>query len=113
MDVQASEGLTHHGVCATGGLEVPAAMGAGEPTGGLRETLEDGTARIVRDLVEHMLLSTIKQLLRQCSRLVGKEGAMRTPLAIPVPTAEELAALDHLYRTTRDVRLRTRAQIIL
>jgi transposase len=38
---------------------------------------------------------------------------MRTPLTIPVPTAEELAALEHLYRTTRDVRLRTRAQIVL
>jgi transposase len=38
---------------------------------------------------------------------------MRTPLTIPVLTAEELAALEHLYRTTRDVRLRTRAQIVL
>jgi transposase len=38
---------------------------------------------------------------------------MRPPLAIPVPTADETAALDHLYRTTRDARLRTRAQIAL
>src|SRR5262245_36307082 len=38
---------------------------------------------------------------------------MRTPVVIPVPTADEVAALDHLYRTTRDVRLRTRAQIVL
>ena len=38
---------------------------------------------------------------------------MRTPLAIPVPTAAELEALEALYRTTRDVRLRTRAQIVL
>ena len=38
---------------------------------------------------------------------------MRTPLEIPVPTAEELEALEKLYRTTRDVRLRTRAQMIL
>lgn len=38
---------------------------------------------------------------------------MRTPLEIPVPTAEELEALDKLYRTTKDVRLRTRAQIVL
>ena len=38
---------------------------------------------------------------------------MSTPLALPVPTAEEVAALEHLYRTTRDVRLRTRAQLIL
>jgi transposase len=38
---------------------------------------------------------------------------MRKPLEIPVPTAEELAALDTLYRTTRDVRLRTRAQMVL
>ena len=34
-------------------------------------------------------------------------------LGIPVPTAEELETLDTLYRTTRDVRLRTRAQIVL
>jgi transposase len=38
---------------------------------------------------------------------------MRTPLAIPVPTAEELAALETLYQTTREARLRTRAQIVL
>jgi transposase len=38
---------------------------------------------------------------------------MRTPLAIPVPTADELAALEQLYRTTHKVRLRTRAQIVL
>jgi transposase len=38
---------------------------------------------------------------------------MRTPRELPVPTAEEVAALEHRYRTTRDVRLRTRAQIVL
>jgi transposase len=38
---------------------------------------------------------------------------MRAPLAIPELTAEELAALDTLYRTTREVRLRTRAQMVL
>ncbi|MHB8599899.1 MAG: hypothetical protein ACYDER_24210 [Ktedonobacteraceae bacterium] len=38
---------------------------------------------------------------------------MRKPLEIPVPTAEELTALETLYRTTRDVRLRTRVQIVL
>lgn len=38
---------------------------------------------------------------------------MRTPLELPVATAEEVAALDQLYRTTREVRLRTRAQIVL
>jgi len=38
---------------------------------------------------------------------------MRKPLEIPVPTAEELADLETLYRTTRDVRLRTRAQMVL
>jgi transposase len=38
---------------------------------------------------------------------------MRQPLEIPVPTAGELEALDALYRTTREVRLRTRAQIVL
>ena len=38
---------------------------------------------------------------------------MRQPLEIPVPTAEELETLDTLYRTTREVRLRTRAQIVL
>jgi transposase len=38
---------------------------------------------------------------------------MRRPLELPIPTAEELEALDMLYRTARDVRLRTRAQIVL
>ena len=38
---------------------------------------------------------------------------MRQPLEIPVPTAEEVETLDTLYRTTRQVRLRTRAQIVL
>ena len=38
---------------------------------------------------------------------------MRKPLEIPVPTTKELEALENLYRTTKDVRLRTRAQMVL
>src|SRR5215217_4496642 len=38
---------------------------------------------------------------------------MRKPLEIPELTAAEAEALDTLYRTTRAVRLRTRAQIVL
>ena len=38
---------------------------------------------------------------------------MRAPLTIPVPSAEEMTALERLYRTTRAARLRTRAQIVL
>lgn len=38
---------------------------------------------------------------------------MRKPLEIPSLTVEELEALETLYRTTKDVRLRTRAQIVL
>jgi transposase len=38
---------------------------------------------------------------------------MRKPLEIPVPAAEELETLENLYRTTKDVRQRTRAQIVL
>ena len=38
---------------------------------------------------------------------------MRTPLEIPELTAAEAEALDTLYRKTRQVRLRTRAQIVL
>jgi transposase len=38
---------------------------------------------------------------------------MSKPREIPVPTADELEALETLYRTTRDVRLRTRAHIVL
>lgn len=38
---------------------------------------------------------------------------MRKPLEIPALTEEELEALDTLYRSTKDVRVRTRAQIIL
>lgn len=38
---------------------------------------------------------------------------MQKPLEIPALTAEEVETLDKLYRSTKDVRLRTRAQIIL
>ena len=38
---------------------------------------------------------------------------MRRPLEIPAPSAEALAALAALYRTTREARLRTRAQMVL
>lgn len=38
---------------------------------------------------------------------------MRKPLEIPALTGEEMEALEKLYRTTKDVRLRTRAQIVL
>ena len=38
---------------------------------------------------------------------------MRTPLQLPELTSEALAELATLYRTTRNVRLRTRAQMIL
>ncbi|GAC1388864.1 MAG: hypothetical protein NVSMB33_18230 [Ktedonobacteraceae bacterium] len=38
---------------------------------------------------------------------------MRKPLEIAPLTAEEVEALEKLYRTTRDVRQRTRAQIVL
>jgi hypothetical protein len=38
---------------------------------------------------------------------------MRQPLEIAPLTAKEIEDLDTLYRTTKDVRLRTRAQIIL
>ncbi len=38
---------------------------------------------------------------------------MRKPLEIPVPTAEELEALETVYRTRRDARLHTRAPIVL
>ena len=38
---------------------------------------------------------------------------MRQPLELPLLTAEEVEALDTLYRSTKDVRVRTRAHIIL
>jgi transposase len=38
---------------------------------------------------------------------------MRKPLEIAPLTAEEVETLEKLYRTTRDVRQRTRAQIVL
>jgi transposase len=38
---------------------------------------------------------------------------MRQPLEIPPLAAEEVEALDTLYRSTKDMRVRTRAQIIL
>jgi transposase len=41
-----------------------------------------------------------------------KEAAMR-PIRLPALTPAQLAELDELYRTTRTVRLRTRAQMVL
>lgn len=38
---------------------------------------------------------------------------MRPPLEIASLTAEEVEALEKLYRSTKDVRLRTRAQMVL
>lgn len=38
---------------------------------------------------------------------------MRTPVKLPELSPEAIAELDQLYRTTRDVRLRLRAQIVL
>jgi hypothetical protein len=35
------------------------------------------------------------------------------PIRIPALTPEQLAVLEELYRTTRDARLRTRAQMVL
>ena len=35
------------------------------------------------------------------------------PIKIPALTPNQLAGLEELYRTTRDARLRTRAQMIL
>jgi transposase len=35
------------------------------------------------------------------------------PIELPTLSSDELAALDELYHTTRDVRLRTRVQIVL
>lgn len=35
------------------------------------------------------------------------------PIELPVLPVAELAALDDLYHTTRDVRLRTRVHIVL
>jgi transposase len=35
------------------------------------------------------------------------------PLELPIPTEEQLTALEELYRTTREVRLRTRSQMVL
>lgn len=44
--------------------------------------------------------------------LVGKEDAMK-PIQITDLSEEQLNELAELYRTTRDVRLRTRAQMVL
>ena len=38
---------------------------------------------------------------------------MRPPIRLPDLSSEAIAELDELYRTTHDVRLRTRAQMIL
>lgn len=40
-------------------------------------------------------------------------GETRKPLQVPEPTELELTALDELYHSTREVRLRTRVQMVL
>lgn len=35
------------------------------------------------------------------------------PIRIPTLSPEQIDALEHLYRTTREARLRTRAQMVL
>src|SRR5258708_27929450 len=42
----------------------------------------------------------------------GKEERMR-PLQLPVPTAEQLTALENLYRKARNIREHTRAHMVL
>ena len=42
----------------------------------------------------------------------AKEEPMK-PIRIPTLTTEQIGALEELYRTTRDARLRTRAQMVL
>jgi transposase len=56
-------------------------------------------------------LSTFKQLSRRVIDYGNQEESMQ-PLQLPIPTEEQLTALDELYRTTREVRLRTRAQMV-
>jgi transposase len=43
---------------------------------------------------------------------MGQEAMMR-PIRLPPQTGAQLEALDELYRTTKDVRLRQRAQLVL
>ena len=42
----------------------------------------------------------------------AKEESMK-PIRIPPLDSEQLAKLEEMYRTTRDARLRTRAQMVL
>ena len=42
----------------------------------------------------------------------AKEEPMK-PIRVPPLDSEQLDALEELYRTTRDARLRTRAQMVL
>jgi transposase len=44
---------------------------------------------------------------------MGAEGMMREPIRLPELAPEAIQELDELYRTTHDVRLRSRAQMVL
>jgi transposase len=48
-----------------------------------------------------------------CKLWAGGEEKPMKPIRIPALSPEELEALEELYRTTHDVRLRTRAQMVL
>jgi hypothetical protein len=56
-------------------------------------------------------LSTNRQIPRGVS-LWAKEEPMK-PIRIPALNSEQLGASEKAYRTTRDVRLRTRARMVL
>src|SRR5215208_790736 len=61
---------------------------------------------------DRTLLPKYEQINSEGCRMWAKEEAMK-PIRIPQLAPEQLTELEELYRTTRDARLRTRAQMVL
>src|SRR5918995_572899 len=57
-------------------------------------------------------LSKYRQINSEGCKLWVKEESMK-PIRVPDLAPEQLAQLEELYRSTRNVRLRTRAQMVL
>ncbi len=84
------------------------------------ELLRDFAAELETEIVfvqgtvpELLEAAKYKQINSEGCRMWAKEEEAMKPIRIPQLAPEQLTELEELYRTTRDARLRTRAQMVL
>src|SRR3954470_14834020 len=71
-----------------------------------------GRGAVPRRLFSARRIPKYIQISSEGCKLWVKEESMK-PIRVPNLTPEQLAELEELYRSTRNVRLRTRAQMVL